>query len=195
MDLVAEIMGDMADYMRRTLEDLELANLVFPQLEITPEGFIPAPDDFREHSLVTYANHDNAPLVSFYHHLVQEAAARPDGNDQRTLAALAEFAGLEEPVPEMDDETLARFQAALFRTSGKLAVLMCSDLLGIPLRFNLPGSYGRGTWSDRLECPLHDLLTHPVYGTRIATASRLIEETNRLPSDLREATIPEAARR
>lgn len=179
MDLVAEIMGEMPDYMRRTLEDLELANLVFPQLEITPEGFIPPPADFRENSLVTYANHDNAPLVSLYHHLVQQAAAHPHGKDKRTLTALAAFAGLEEPAPEMDDEILARLQHALFQTSGHLAVLMCSDLLGIPLRFNLPGSYGRGTWSDRLEFPLHEFLTHPVYAERIATVTRLIGETSR----------------
>lgn len=195
MDLVAEIMGEMPDYMNRTLEDLDLANLVFPQLEITPEGFIPPPADFREHSLVTYANHDNAPLVSLYHHLVQQAATHPQGQDQRTLTALAEFAGLEELAPEMDDDILARFQSALFRTSGKLAVLMCSDLLGIPLRFNLPGSYGRGTWSDRLEFPLHDFLTHPVYGARIAAVTQIIGETNRLPDPLRAATNPATAPR
>src|SRR5690606_11647009 len=32
MDLVAEIMGDMPEYMSKTLEDLQLANLSFPQL-------------------------------------------------------------------------------------------------------------------------------------------------------------------
>jgi len=183
MDLVAEIMGEMPAYMRRTLEDLRLANLVFPQLEITPGGFIPPPESFRELSLVTYANHDNIPLVSLYHHLVQQAVEYPLGKDKRTLTALADFAGLTNPPPaEMNDEVLEHFQSALFRTTGKLAVLMCSDLFGIPLRFNLPGSYGRGTWSDRLEFPLHDFLTHPVYGPRITAVTRLIRETGRIPA-------------
>lgn len=180
MDLVAEIMGEMPEYMARTLEDLDLANLVFPQLEISAEGSIIAPSRFRETSLVTYANHDNAPLVSFYHHLVVEAEHRPDGDEARTLAALLEFAGLEtSPPPAMDDEVLRRFQSALFETSGRLAVLMCSDLLGIPLRFNLPGSYGRGTWSDRLELPMREFLSHPRYGPRIAAVTQLIRETGR----------------
>jgi 4-alpha-glucanotransferase len=196
MDLIAEIMGEMPEYMRRTLDDLELANLLFPQLEITPGGLIPPPESFRELSLVTYANHDNAPLVTLYHHLVQQAAEHPHGKDKRTLNALAGFAGLDSPPPETpDNAVLEKLQAALFRSSGRLAVLMCSDLLGIPLRFNLPGSYGRGTWSDRLELPLHDFLIHPVYGPRIAAVTRLIRETDRLPDLPPGATSPEAAPR
>lgn len=180
MDLVAEIMGEMPDYMRRTLEDLQLANLVFPQLEISPEGLITVPSDFRETSLVTYANHDNAPLVSFYHHLAVQAAGDAGCTEARLLSALAAFVGWEGSLPaEMDDAVLQQFQAALFQTSGRLAVLMCSDLLGIPLRFNLPGSYGHGTWSDRLELPIREYREHPVYGPRIAAVSRLIEETGR----------------
>lgn len=193
MDLVAEIMGVIPDYMARTLEDLDLANLVFPQLEITPEGDIPEPSRFRETSLVTYANHDNAPLVTFYRHLVVEAAADPGGESARTLRALARFVGLSgDPPPEIDDDLLMRFQSALFHTSGKLAVLMCSDLFGIPLRFNLPGSYGRGTWSDRLEFPIQEYLAHPVYGPRIAAVTRLIRETGRGVGG-RNATVEQVA--
>lgn len=180
MDLVAEIMGEMPDYMRHTLEELQLANLGFPQLLRSPDGSIIPADQFRELSLVTYANHDNAPLASLFLHLQQDAKADPESKAAGDLRALAEFAGVEGPLPDaLDDDLLERLQAALLQTNGRLAVLMCSDLLGIPLRFNLPGSYGRGTWSDRLDLPLSEYAAHPVFGPRIARVRDLISQTGR----------------
>jgi 4-alpha-glucanotransferase len=58
-------------------------------------------------------------------------------------------------------------------------VLMSSDLLGSPQRFNLPGSYGSQTWSKRLEYSLAEFERHPIYGVRISEAQRLIGETER----------------
>lgn len=182
MDLVAEIMGEMPDYMASSLDDLKLANLCFPQLMRSPDGSILPAERFRELSLVTYANHDNAPLASLYLHLRQEALDDPQSKAAKDLTALRTFASSTGEAPEaMDDALLHGLQAALFRSSGRLAVLMCSDLLGIPLRFNLPGSYGRGTWSDRLEMPLRDLEAHPLYGPRIVETARLIQESGRNP--------------
>ncbi|MFC7335855.1 4-alpha-glucanotransferase [Haloferula chungangensis] len=181
MDLVAEIMGDMPEYMSRTLEDLKLANLSFPQLLRRPDGEIIEAEAFRELSLVTYANHDNAPLSLLYLHLLEASRKDPGGPEASDLKALRKFAGLENaPPPEhLDDEYLEAFQKALFGTSARLAVLMCSDLLGLPLRFNLPGSYGRGTWSDRLDLPLSEYESHPKYGPRIERVSRLVRESGR----------------
>lgn len=173
MDLVAEIMGEMPDYMRRTLEDLKLANLSFPQLLRTPAGTVIPPEQFRELSLVTYANHDNAPLASLF-----SSTSEKDRND---LRALLSFCGQSTTATaELDDEVLASLQRSLFSTSGRLAVLMISDLLGVPLRFNLPGSYGRGTWSTRVEAPLADLVRHPIFGPRIERVKGLIEASGRI---------------
>jgi 4-alpha-glucanotransferase len=181
MDLVAEIMGEMPGYMHAALEDLKLANLAFPQLLRNPDGTVIPPTDFRELSLATYANHDNAPLASLYLHLLGESRESPDGRISGDLRALCDFAGFSSPLPDaLDDRLLCALQAALFRTRSRLAVLMCSDLLGIPLRFNLPGSYGRGTWSDRLELPLRDLARHPLYGPRVAAAADFIRTTGRI---------------
>ncbi|MCW1915865.1 4-alpha-glucanotransferase [Luteolibacter sp. GHJ8] len=181
MDLVAEIMGEMPDYMRRTLDELELANLSFPQLLRRADERVIAPEAFREFSLATYANHDNAPLASLFHQLSTESRDDPEGKSAEDLEALLTFAGLHEHGPEtLDDVSLAALQAALFQTRARLAILMCSDLLGIPLRFNLPGSYGRGTWSDRLEMPLRSYALHPVYGPRIRAAVTHASESRRV---------------
>ena len=69
--------------------------------------------------------------------------------------------------------------AEICQTSANF-MLMGSDLLGVPLRFNLPGSYGRGTWSDRFELPLADLATHSVYGPRIRMAAELARASGRI---------------
>lgn len=176
MDLVAEIMGDMPAYMSRTLEELGLANLAFPQLERGADGRIKLPSEFRELSLVAYANHDNAPLAQLFVPYESGAAEL----DHSAPAALLEFAG--ESVADFqqfDAGTLAALQLALFQTSSRLAVLMCSDLLGLRLRFNLPGSYGEGTWSDRMDMTLHEFRRHPEYGPRIEKVSQAITDTGR----------------
>ena len=180
LDLVAEIMGDLPEYMARTLEDLQLANLAFPQLEREPDGDIIPPDQFRELGLIAYANHDNAPLASLYLQLREKSINEPESKQARDFHALLDFAGFKgEPPAELDSELLKALQAALFSTSARLAVLMCSDLLGVPVRFNLPGSYGSGTWSDRLEMPLKDFRRHPVFGPRIAAVEEMIPAAGR----------------
>lgn len=180
MELVAELMGEMPEYMSRALRELSLANLVFPQLEQFSGAEDPAQLVLRELSLVTYANHDNAPMASAYLHLQRAAEKDPDGREAAELAWLLGFAGWKEAPPaELNEPLLTALQSALFRTPCKLAVLMCSDLFGIPLRFNLPGRYGIETWCDRLDFPFSDYGTHAVFGSRLTTARNLILESGR----------------
>ncbi|MEO5714925.1 MAG: 4-alpha-glucanotransferase [Luteolibacter sp.] len=180
MELVAELMGDMPEYMSRALTELPLANLVFPQLEQGRGSDDPAGMQLRELGLVTYANHDNAPLASTYLRLQRAAALDPDGPQSAELRWLLGFAGwTEDPPEELDDRLLRALHAALFKTPCKLAVLMCSDLLGVPLRFNLPGSYGIETWCDRLDLPFPDIANHAVMSPRVAAARQLIGESSR----------------
>ena len=56
---------------------------------------------------------------------------------------------------------------------------MCSDLLGLPLRFNLPGSYGIETWCNRLDLPFPDYAQHAVFGPRLAAARKAIIASGR----------------
>lgn len=179
MELVAEIMGDMPEYMSRALEELPLANLAFPQLGMAP-GADPGTYQLRELSLATYANHDNAPLASNYTHLLQQAKENPDGKEAAQLAWLLGFAGWKQPFPEtLTEELLTALQLALFASRGRLAVLMCSDLFGLPLRFNLPGSYGIETWCDRLPTTFPELQLDPHFGARIRKVSEMIDATGR----------------
>ncbi len=166
MDFVAEIMGDMPAYMHQSLDDLELASLTFPQLERNPDRTLRSPDTYRVRSLAAYGNHDHAPIAAWYLHLVEKA--KDDVQRAADLAELMRFIGWEGPIPpKLDEPLLAAFQTKLFQVPCYLAVLMSSDLLGTSQRFNLPGSYGAGTWSERMELPLPEYATHPVYGPRL----------------------------
>jgi len=192
MYLFAEIMGNMPDYMRRALDDLAIASLTFPQLERNPDRSLQPSSRYRQLSLAAYANHDHAPLAAYYLHLQQQIRKDPNGTaaiDLANLLKLAQWHG--EPPAGLNDELLSGLQRALFETPCLLAVLMTSDLLGTPLRFNLPGSYGAETWSERLEFPLAEHERHATYGKRIATATRLIEETGR-SSETSAASSPAA---
>jgi 4-alpha-glucanotransferase len=182
MGLYAEIMGAMPDYMRKALDDLGVANLTFPLLERNEDRTLMPVDTYRKLSLISYANHDHAPLAAQYSRLVKGAAADAGSNEAKDLAAVLKFAGWEQPAPEeLNTELLEHLQRALFATPCVLAGLMSSDLLGIPQRFNLPGTYGSDTWNERLEHPWSDYETHAIYGPRIRKAAELIAASGRTP--------------
>ena len=182
MYLFAEIMGNMPPYMRQALDDLQMPSLVFPQLERAEDRSLLPTTDYRKLSLGAYANHDHAPMAAFYNQLRDEAKKDEAGNAAIDLTNLLRFAGWTEKPPDtLDDGLLAALQRALFQTPCQLTVLMSSDLLGIPQRFNLPGSYGTQTWSERLEHSLAEFERHPLFGPRISLVQRLIREEKRIP--------------
>lgn len=177
MQFVAELMGEMPEYMSRTLRELPLANLVFPQLEIQQP---PKEAKLRELGLATYANHDNAPLATFYYHLQKEAAENGHSRSAVVLKWLLEFVEWEgSPPAELTEDLLTAFQKALFDTPSRLAVLMCSDLFGIPLRFNLPGSYGVETWCHRLDHTFPEYQKHAGHARRLSIVRDLIGKSDR----------------
>ncbi len=183
MYLFAEIMGSMPDYMRRALDDLAISSLTFPQLERNPDRSLQSRDTYRVMSLAAYANHDHAPLAALYQHWQEEIKKDPKSVAATDLANLLKFAGWKGPAPAaLDSEVLAALQRALFDTPCHLAVLMSSDVLGTPQRFNLPGSYGADTWSERLEYPMNDYSRHPLYGLRLAAVRAAIEKAGRRPA-------------
>jgi 4-alpha-glucanotransferase len=185
MELYAEIMGQMAGYIRKAIDDLQLANLVFPQLEGLVDGLPGQWEEgtFRELSLISYGNHDHAPLALLYEHLRQVARNDPSSEEAKKLDRLMAFANWTEPRPDfLTDDLLFALQTSLFKSRCKFAVLTASDLYGIPVRYNLPGSYGLETWCSRLEFSFPDYERHPLYGSLADRVGALIRETDRVPS-------------
>ncbi|WP_175414706.1 4-alpha-glucanotransferase [Nibricoccus aquaticus] len=180
MHLVAEILGEPADYMKRTLEALSLANLTFPHFDRRADRSLPPIESLRKLSLVAFANHDQAPLAAQYLGMITRAKKDPEGNAAVDLKNLLELVGWTEAAPDtLNEALLEALMRTLFRTPCHLAVVMSSDLLGIAQRFNLPGSYGADTWCERLELPLSEYVRHPVYAKRVHAVARLIAECGR----------------
>jgi 4-alpha-glucanotransferase len=179
MGLMAELMGMMPTYMRRTLDDLNMPNLTFPLLEKDEDGHLLNESSFRELSLVSYGNHDHAPIAAVYARLREGAGAEGAelGDDLRNLLGFAQWSDV--PPEKMTDDLLVKLQKALFDTPCLLAVLMCTDLIGTDQRFNLPGSYGSMTWCERLELTWKEYERHPVYGPRIEAAVSQIMASGR----------------
>ena len=184
MFLITEIMGELPSYLARAIEDLAVPSLVFPQLERRPDGSLRPPAEYRPLALAAWANHDHAPLATFYECLRADAARDPAGQAARDLHDLLHFAGwTAAPPPKLDAPLLAALQRMLLDSPCLLAVLMTSDLLGSSQRFNLPGSHGPEAWGERLPASLAELARDPVLGPRIATAAELLRDGGRAHGD------------
>jgi 4-alpha-glucanotransferase len=191
MGLVAELMGDMAPYMREVVEDLGMPTLSLTILDRGPDLALPSPDSLRPLSMATYATHDHAPLAVVYD--TQIARARDgDATAREEVQRLLDFVEWNAAPPDFLDSPLLRaFQRRLLETPCALAAFLVSDALGTPQRFNLPGSYGPGTWADRLEFPLRDYFRHAVYGPRLAALRDEIEAAGRvMPQAPRRKAVP-----
>lgn len=180
MQFVAELMGEMPDYMWKALVEIPVANLAFPQLARLDHDD-PRKVELRELALATYANHDNAPLSLAYVQLRTESRRDPTSKAAKELEWLLGFAGWKEDPPEiLDDRLLDALQRALLESRSRLAVFMSSDLLGLPTRFNLPGSFGLETWCERLPASFPGISTQPSFRRRLDCVREMIDQSGRL---------------
>jgi 4-alpha-glucanotransferase len=100
--------------------------------------------------------------------LCHEAQADPDQVQQaaRELQFLCAFCGLawpEDPaqLPPYDSKIRHHLIEALMHSGSQYAAVLLSDLLGLNLRFNVPGIAQDQNWSARLPMTLTDLQRKP----------------------------------
>ncbi|SDU05367.1 4-alpha-glucanotransferase [Verrucomicrobium sp. GAS474] len=184
MALVAELMADMTPYMRQALEDLAVPSLSLPTLDRNPDHTLLPIASFRPLSLATYATHDHAPLAVQYANLVLGAQAAHHASAVE-LESFLHLVGWKGTRPdEMNDALLEASQRTLLGSPCVLAAFLTSDMLGIRQRYNLPGSYGAGTWAERLECSLEECLRHATYGPRLKKLKEVIAKSGRIRPSL-----------
>lgn len=157
--LIAEDLGEVAPYVRPTLETLEIPGFKIPQWERQWDRLVPG-NEYQRLSLATYATHDHAPVKVYWNDL---AAAATTENPQVRDAAihsmweLVNFCGrpdfkLPQPhTPELHGILLR----GLFSSNSWLAVNMITDIFGSEERFNVPGSAGDSNWTQRMA-PIAD---------------------------------------
>ncbi len=130
--LIAEDLGEVAPYVRPTLQKMEIPGFKIPQWERTWDRLTPG-FEYQRLSLSTYATHDHPPLRMHWDELY--AAAQAEDKKLRDSAIhsmweLMDFCGqpdIKLPQP-FDGEIHHLLLFGLFATNSWLAVNMVTDL-------------------------------------------------------------------
>lgn len=158
--LIAEDLGEVAPYVRPTLQQAEIPGFKIPQWERNWDRLV-AGSDYQRLSLATYATHDHPPLKVHWDDLVAASGSvdQPVRDAAiHSLWELMDFCGhpdlkLPQPfTPEIHNILLR----GLFASNSWLVVHMVTDLFGTTERFNVPGSIGSANWTQRLPQPVED---------------------------------------
>lgn len=180
--LIAEDLGEVAPYVRPTLQALEIPGFKIPQWERQWDRLIPG-RDYQRLSLATYATHDHPPLKVHWDELAHAAGA--EDKNIRDVAIhgmweLVDFCGqpnftLPQPFTQEVHQLLLQ---GLFASNSWLAVNMITDLFGTEERFNVPGSSGETNWTQRMPLPV--ARWDEAYSGQLSAARRAMAETGRI---------------
>lgn len=181
--LLAEDLGEVAPYVRPSLEKLGIPGFKIPQWEMEGGEFQPG-DSYRRLSLATFGTHDHPPIRTFWEDLYRDATSE---DPSRADAALAQqqmfmkFCG--EPTRDLPQPFTEQIHKAFLRgllgTNSWLAVHMITDLFGSGARFNVPGSIGGQNWTCRIPEPISEWSAK--YGPLLRFFRDAIRATGRQP--------------
>lgn len=180
--LIAEDLGEVAPYVRPTLQALEVPGFKIPQWERQWDRLIPG-RDYQRLSLATYATHDHPPLKVHWDELFTASQAHDKGIRDVAIHAmweLVDFCGqpnftLPQPfTPEVHGLLLH----GLFASNSWLAVNMITDLFGTGERFNVPGSAGSANWTQRMPLPVAQW--DEAYSQQLATVRQAMAGSGRI---------------
>jgi len=179
--LIAEDLGDVAPYVRPTLQQLEIPGFKIPQWERNWDRLIPG-KDYQRLSLATLATHDHPPVK--YHWEELFLVAQSEDKSLRDVAIhgmweLMDFCGqpefkLPQPFSVEIHEILLH---GLFASNSWIAVHMIVDLFGTDERFNVPGSAGDANWTHRMSLPIQEW--DAAYSSPLKLVHQSLSETGR----------------
>jgi len=179
--LIAEDLGEVAPYVRPTLQALEIPGFKIPQWERNPDGTLIPGGEYQRLSLATFATHDHPPLRKFWEDWLADCLD-PAKRDA-AMAGMDELLGfcgredLKAPVP-FTGEVHAALVRGLFACNSWMAVHQITDLLGLDERFNIPGAVGDANWTTRIAGTPAEWDSK--YPAELSAAAGAIKETGRL---------------
>jgi 4-alpha-glucanotransferase len=185
--VAGEDLGVVPDYVRPNLRSLGIAGFKIPQWEMRDGMMIPG-DAYERLSVATYATHDHQPIRALW----QDALEHPDSDtgqqSRATLEKIALFAGFNANADQLDYEKYFYpiMMEALFRCNSWIAVVMITDLLARPYRFNVPGTKANRNWTRRIQRPVATLRSSRKEGKRMQLIHELLDKTRRV----RESALP-----
>lgn len=178
--LIAEDLGEVAPYVRPTLQALEIPGFKIPQWERHWDRLIPG-GAYERLSLATYATHDHPPLRTYWEELNsvahgEDAAARDAAI--HSMWELVNFCGQpDSPLPQPFSPELHRMLLrALLASNSWLVVNQITDVFGTEERFNVPGSADGVNWTRRMP---PTATWDASYAPELAALREAIAETGR----------------
>jgi 4-alpha-glucanotransferase len=180
--LIAEDLGEVAPYVRPTLEKLEIPGFKIPQWERNWDRLIPG-NHYQRLSLATFATHDHPPIKTHWEELFR--VAQSEDKSLRHVAIhgmweLMDFCGrpafkLPQPFSVEIHEILLH---GLFASNSWIAIHMIVDLFGTEERFNIPGSAsGTNCWTHRMTLPIQEW--DAAYSSPLKLVRQSLSETGR----------------
>lgn len=173
--LIAEDLGTIPDFVRDSLQALELPGYKVMRWE--RDWHVPGqpfhdPATYAPASLATTGTHDTDMLADWW-----------DTTSDEEKTALLRIPRLREfgfgPDSPFDDRLRDALLDALLHAGSDLVIFPLQDLFGWRDRINVPATVGPQNWSWTSPIPVDRLLEHPEGRERAATLKRMIEESGR----------------
>ncbi len=158
--LIAEDLGEVAPYVRPVMARMGLPGFKIPMWERLPDGTMQSGETYGRISVVTYATHDHAPILSQWE--MWQAGVGRGGEEgegcRKILAELLRFAGHPEidPMTPFEEKVHEVLLEGLLNSNSWIAIPMITDLFGTAQRFNVPGAVGSANWTARIESPVQE---------------------------------------
>lgn len=161
--LMGEDLGTVPEYVRPSLESLDLCGFKVPMWENGPQGGLIPGSEYGRLSVATYATHDHEPLRTLWTQWMRTIALGESGGEQEArgrdhawweVRRLAGWAGFEVPRILPFSHVHELFLRGLLSCNSWLVVFMVTDLFGTAQRFNVPGAVADSNWSERLPLPV-----------------------------------------
>ncbi|MDP3851921.1 MAG: 4-alpha-glucanotransferase [Luteolibacter sp.] len=174
-EVIAEDLGWVPDYVRPHLTDLGIAGFRIPHWDCNEFGHPTPGNSFPEHSFATFSTHDHDPMngiwrgclrvIQQHHENPTEHSGWQSHGAHNTLRILSEFAGIPIPVdgpwPPFSEGIRLRLTKALLASNSRHAVMMITELFGLDVRINEPGTRGGDNWTFRLPWTLGQIEGDP----------------------------------
>lgn len=186
--VVAEDLGLVPDYVRPNLLKLGIPGFKIPYWERNEDYTYCDGVKYPHLSIVTPATHDHDPIITRWQQMWQahdDARAKQDHhNAYITWLELQRFVGWagqdKENIPrEFTPQLHEAFCRAALAAESWMAIFMITDIFAQPQRFNVPGSFGAGNWSARMEQTVAGLDSDKALSAKTEMFARLLAETKR----------------
>ena len=172
LELIAEDLGVIPDFVRRSLTKLEIPGLKVLRWE-QEAGRFRDPAGYPEISVATSGSHDTETSEAWWESLGEW--------ERRSFAGLGPARGLGEKIHWSEAVWRAVLEVVLFSKS-RTALLPLQDVLSLRARVNTPNTMGPENWSWRTPHSNAEMLRDPLVRGRLGAVHELAAASKRLPS-------------